>query len=77
MKTLTLNYDNAHSFVESNKHRGYLWNGWTIERWVPNPSGYMSSNGAFKNGKWGLKFSYPVSPEGIWEVKAPDNVQYN
>lgn len=77
MKTLTLNYSNAHNFVSQNSHRGYFWDGWTINRWVPNASGYMSKDGAFRNGKWGMQFSFPVNDEGNWEVKVPSNVEYN
>lgn len=77
MKTLTLNYDKAHNFVLDNKHRGYFWDGWTIKRWVANPSGYMSANGSFKNNRWGLEFSFPVNDSGDWEVKVPSNVEYN
>ena len=77
MKTITLNYNDAHSFVSDNKHRGYFWDGWTIKRWVSNPSGYMSTNGSFKNNRWGMEFSFTVNDGGNWEVKVPVNVEYN
>jgi hypothetical protein len=77
MKTTILNYSEAHEFVAKNSHRGYFWDGWDIHRWVPNPSGYMSTDGAFKNNRWGMKFVFPVSPEGTWKVKFPNNVEYN
>lgn len=77
MKTITLNYSDAHDFVSKNYHRGYFWDGWTINRWVPNPSGYMSKNGSFRNGRWGMKFEFPVTDNGNWEVKVPSNVEYN
>jgi len=77
MKTVQLNYSNVDNFVESNSHRGYFWNGWDIKRWVPNPSGYMSKNGSFRNGKWGMDFSFPLESDGTWNVKVPKNVEHN
>ncbi len=77
MKTLTLDYSNAHDFVSQNSHRGYFWDGWDIVRWVPNPSGYTSKDGSFKNGQWGMSYRYNVGTDGAWKVKAPSNVQYN
>lgn len=77
MKTITLSYSDADNFVGSNSHRGYFWDGWNIKRWVPNPSGYSSQNGAFKNGMWGLEFNFPVNDNGEWLVKVPSNVEYN
>ena len=38
MKTLNLNYSEAHDFVEKNKHRGYFWNSWDI---VSAPQGLL------------------------------------
>jgi len=77
MKTLTLNYSEAHDFVSKNSHRGYFWDGWNISRWVPNPSGFMSKNGMYRNNKWGMSYSYPLQDSGSWEVKVPANVEYN
>lgn len=77
MKTITLNYSEAHDFVSNNIRRGYFWDGWNIKRWVPNPSGYMSTEGSFRNGKWGMEFNFPVQDSGTWTVKAPANVEYN
>ena len=77
MKTITLNYSEAHDFVDKNGHRGYFWDGWDIHRWVPNPSGFISRDGEFKNDRWGMKFTFPVSHDGTWKVKVPDNVEYN
>ena len=77
MKTLNLNYSEAHDFVEKNKHRGYFWNSWDIVRWVPNPSGYTSTDGSFKNNQWGMSYRYVADKNGIWKVKVPSNVEYN
>lgn len=77
MKTLTLSYSDAHTFVEQNSHRGYFWHGWSVKRWVPNSSGYSSKNGSFKNGVWGLEFTFPVLDSGEWNIKVPANVEYN
>jgi hypothetical protein len=77
MKTLVLDYKGAHDFVSSSSKRGYTWNGWDIVRWVPNPTGYSSQNGQFKNGMWGIAYTYPVSNDGTWTVKVPENVQFN
>lgn len=64
-----LDYSTAHQYVESMSHRGYFWDGWDIVRWVPNPSGYSSRNGMFRNGRWGITFRSTVSPEGLWRLK--------
>lgn len=77
MKTLTLNYSEAHDFVESNSHRGYFWQGWDIVRWVPNPSGYMSEQGMYKNNLWGMAYRSQIQDDGTWNVKAPLNVKHN
>jgi hypothetical protein len=77
MKTIELDHSAAHKFVDENAHRGYFWDGWTINRWVPNPSGFMSQSGAFRSGMWGMKYSFPLSSEGTWTVKAPTNVKHN
>lgn len=77
MKTITLNYSDAHKFVEQNSHRGYYWSGWDIVRWLPNHSGFTAKNGKYRNGTWGMSFTYPLSDDGTWQVKVPANVEYN
>lgn len=74
MKTLTLNYDEAHDFISKNSRRGYFWNGWDIVRWVPNPSGFMQENGMYRNNTWGLSYNFPLNDDGTWSVKVPSNV---
>lgn len=74
MKTLELNYDSAHDFVNKNSHRGYFWDGWDIVRWVPNNSGFMSKNGMFRNSQWGVSYRFNLNDSGSWMVKAPNNV---
>jgi hypothetical protein len=63
--------------VENNSHRGYFWDGWDIVRWVPNPSGYMSKDGLFKNNIWGMSYRSEIQNDGTWNVKAPLNVEHN
>lgn len=62
-------YDKAHEYVSSMSHRGYYWDGWDIVRWVPNPSGYSTKAGIFKNGRWGMEFRAKVSNSGTWKLK--------
>lgn len=64
-----LNYDEAHDFVEKNSRRGYFWEGWDVVRWVKNPNGFSSKNGAFRNGTWGITYRSPVQKNGKWRVK--------
>lgn len=77
MKTITLDYNKAHGFVDQQSHRGYSWDGWDIVRWVPNPSGYTSKMGSFKNGQWGISYRFSPDQNGTWNVKVPSNVEYN
>ncbi len=74
MKTLILNYNEAHSFIENNSHRGYYWDGWNMVRWVPNHSGFMQKNGMYRNGRWGVSYTFPVNESGNWDIKVPANV---
>lgn len=77
MKTITLDYDSSHKFVEENSSRGYFWDGWNIVRWVPNPIGFMKNSGMYRNNMWGVSYNFPLNNDGTWTVKAPDNVKYN
>jgi hypothetical protein len=66
---MELNYEQAHEYVDSMSHRGYYWDGWDIVRWVPNPNGYSSKNGMYKNGRWGITFKSTASSKGTWKLK--------
>lgn len=77
MKTITLDYDQAHRFIDSNVHRGYYWDGWTINRWVPGAASFLSKNGMFKNDRWGARYTFPLKDNGTWDVKVPNNVEFN
>lgn len=72
MKTVKLNYDQAHEFVEKNEQRGYFWNGWDIARWVPNHDGYAKPNGMYRKGLWGFCYKFPLNNDGTWSVKVPN-----
>jgi len=68
MPKLTLNYEQAHSFVEKNKSQGFFWDGYTIVKWSPSKNGYMQPNGLFKNDKWGYSNRYNLKPDGTWDL---------
>lgn len=68
MPKITLNYEQAHSFVQKNKSIGFFWDGWTIVKWSPSNNGYMDPKGMFKNNKWGYSNRYNLKLDGTWDV---------
>ena len=68
MPKITLNYDQAHAFVEKNKSKGFYWDGWTMKKFSPHSAAYTDKNGVFKNNKWGFANLYPVNSNGCWEL---------
>jgi hypothetical protein len=65
-----LSYEDAHIFVKNNERNGFRWEGWTIVKWSPGNNGYMQTNGAFRNGRWGYENRYEVTKRGTWRVPA-------
>jgi hypothetical protein len=68
MPKLSLNYEQAHSFVEKNKSQGFFWDGWTIVKWSPSNNGFLNANGMYRNGKWGYSSHYNLTDTGVWEI---------
>ena len=68
MAKITLNYDQAHSFVEKNKKNGFFWDGWTIVKWSPSNNGFMQKNGMYYEGKWGYSNRHDFNSQGLWEL---------
>jgi hypothetical protein len=68
MPKITLNYKEAHDFVEKNKKNGFFWDGYTMIKWTPGHNGYMQKNGMFRNNQWGYASKYEVTKIGTWDV---------
>ena len=68
MLKITLDYEQAHKFVEKNKQNGFFWDGYTIVKWTPGSNGYMQKNGMFRENKWGYSSRYNVTSSGMWEL---------
>ena len=69
MAKVTLNYDQAHAFVEKNKSNGFFWDGYTIIKWSVSNNGFMQKNGMFRDNKWGYSSRYILdTSSGTWEI---------
>lgn len=66
MKFISLNYDDAHKVVDSNRFLN--WDGWDIVTRRKSPGAWMDKRGIFADGQWWLQFRYPVRSNGTWEV---------
>jgi hypothetical protein len=62
---LKLDIDAAERFVAG--YPNASWNGWNLELFKPNPSGYSNKRGAFRNGTWGILTT--VSPDSQGKYK--------
>lgn len=67
MSFTTIDYDEAHKVVDSNKN--LFWDGWTIVDWKPFKDAIYKKNGMFRNGKWGVAKTYKPEKDG-WKVPA-------
>lgn len=65
MKTININYDNAHKIVDNNKN--LLWNGWDIVEFRKNPEAIYNKNAMFINGTWCSVNIYKPGKDG-WKV---------
>jgi len=63
-----LNYEQAHAFVQSNKHKGFYWDGWDIVKFTVSPNGYTQKNGMFRNNNWGFAVKIRLQDSGTWSV---------
>jgi hypothetical protein len=66
MKYEVIDYDEAHRVVAGN--RFLYWDGWDIKTFRADERGYSDKRGKFKNGRWGLEFTYNLRPDGKWRV---------
>jgi hypothetical protein len=67
MSFKTINYEEAHTIVDSNKN--LFWDGWTIVDWKPYKDALYKKNGLFRDGKWGVSRRYTPDANG-WKVPA-------
>lgn len=65
-----LDYKAAHRFVREQRRSGndVRWEGWDMVFWKPTRHGFTSTNGAFKNGRWGVESRISVNGDGVWMV---------
>lgn len=68
MSKISLNWEEAHDFVEKNQSKGFFWDGYTIVRWSPSNNGLLQKNGMYKNNKWGYATRFKVNDKGRWEL---------
>ncbi len=74
MSLITMNYDEAHKFVETAK-ADVRWDGFDMIFFTPTHYGYTNPKGAYRRGKWGMQLTVPLSGDGTWKVPAK-NVRY-
>ena len=53
------------SIVEKNK--ALSWDGWNVVSLLPNPTGWMRTDGVFVKNKWYTKRVYEITETG-WEI---------
>lgn len=51
-----LDLQQAEEYVTRENQKGHtvLWEGWEILSWRPNSRGFLRTDGAFVNGRWGV-----------------------
>lgn len=47
------------------------WDGWDVIAYVQDETGFFDSEGAFKDGKWYLRYVYKLYENG-WDI--PDRI---
>lgn len=67
---VTLGYEEVHDYVNKMQKNGknIRWNGWNIELFYPNPRGYFSKQGVFRDGRWGFLKTYSPNSSGEWSI---------
>lgn len=70
MPFLSLDYEQAHQFVETQQIMGnnVEWDGWELVFWKPSPKAITSKNGVLKSGKWGFEKRIYPDDNGNWSV---------
>ena len=71
IETRAYDIKEAHSLVRKERALGndVRWDGWDIVFFRPSDNGMTSTNGAFKNGRWGFDNRIEVNSEGKWEIE--------
>jgi hypothetical protein len=49
------------------KNRALSWEGWNVVELIKLPTAWSKRNGAFVNGSWFIKTTFPVSEDG-WSI---------
>lgn len=75
MPFLTLNYDQAHDFVEDQQNLGndVRWDGWDIVFFKPSAKAVTAKEGVCRNGQWGFEKYVSVNSNGVWSI--PSNYE--
>lgn len=66
MKTVALNYDEIHEFVDAN--RNAFWDGWTAVIVNPKRYGLMHKDGIYFKKRWSVAHRVDVDGDGKWRV---------
>lgn len=70
MSRVVVDYNSVETFVDEQTQKGndVSWDGWTLVFFKQNPNGFNDRNGAFKDGKWGVKARVDVDRDGLWKI---------
>ena len=70
MSRIIVNYNESEQFVSDQRNKGVdvSWDGWSMVFWKANPNGFNDKNGAFQNGRWGVKAVVEPDTTGQWRV---------
>lgn len=63
---MTVTYRKIHEVVSNTTDA--FWDGWTAVFWRQDPSGYLKTNGMFRNGQWGVAFKSNPNSYGHYRV---------
>lgn len=69
MSLVTMNYEEAHAFVEKARI-DVRWENYDLVFFKPTPFGFTNVSGAYRKGKWGMESRVTVSDDGTWKVPA-------
>ena len=59
------NLEKMEAIVSS--HKQLEWEGWDVVHYKKSPNSMFSSDGAYKNGNWYKKKSFPITEKG-WYI---------
>lgn len=59
------NLDTMESIVNSSTD--LEWEGWNVVRYIPNHNAMFSDDGAFRDGAWYKKKTFPITEQG-WNL---------